>query len=229
MASVISVYSDFVSPNGGFILRAAVPRTRVRAAVRAISRWLPVTAFRLVLFVWNEHQIKTRNRVLASVLTLLLVDNGVKIFRRIFPRILQLEKLPFSEPLNANNRDFCFYATISRGLLVALLRANLHSAVTYKLPRKSFFPSFRARRMLPAAYYNVTVTFYAARNSDTARHRVYDGRHRHRFSPELPRAHLDKQALLPSSYSLATSVPTFVHTIGNGYGFLYTSAIYANH
>jgi hypothetical protein len=42
--------------------------------------------------------------------------------------------------------------------------------VTYKLADEVVlpFPEARAPLMLPAAYYNVTVTFYAARNSDTA-------------------------------------------------------------
>lgn len=41
-------------------------------------------------------------------------------------------------------------------------------AVTYKLDVESFSPFSR----MSAAYYNVTVTFYAARNSDTTRHRA---------------------------------------------------------
>jgi len=79
----------------------------------------------------------------------------------------------------ANNRDFRFYATINRVLLVP--SREFTPAVTYKLAGiVLLFRVVRAPRT--QAYYNVTVTFYVARNSDTAS-RLWG--HQHRFSSRL--------------------------------------------
>lgn len=94
-----------------------------------------------------------------------------KIFRAF--RILRRRNSCRYEPLNtANNRDFRFYATINRGLLVP--SREFTSTVTYKLAGivLPFFARFARRVRCWQAYYNVTVTFYVAHNSDIVRYRT---------------------------------------------------------
>lgn len=121
-----------------------------------------------------------------------------KIFRR-FSHSCRAMKTPLLRAFKcANNRDFRFYAAINRGLLVPFCAAlrEFTSAVTYKLAgnRSPFFARFAYA--VPAAYYNVTVTFYVARNSDTARHRGCGASAS--VSTTVAAVHLDKQVLLPS-------------------------------
>lgn len=89
------------------------------------------------------------------------------------------------------------------------------SAMTYKLAGivLPFFARFTRCIHRRQAYYNVTVTFYVARNSDTAS-RLWG--HQHRFSPRLLRAFGQTSiiAFLPPSrlarlydFSLETLVP----------------------
>lgn len=183
----------------------------------------------------NARQIankKHRERV-APTSGLALLPLTAKISR--VSRVSSTVKLsPLRAFKCANNRDFPFYAMINRGLLVP--SREFTSTVTYKLAGVvlPFSARFARRVRRRQAYYNVTVTFYVARNSDTAWYRVCEG-----ISIGFHRGccvHLDKQVLLPLFLLPGPGLLVYVTsrskrpcrlclTIGNGYD---VCAIYAN-